>query len=850
MFDTVSANGTPAMGSYCWEDVIDGLNAVNAINPGFIWQFNYSMNWFEVNDYMSKNAPGEYIKVQTTTCQCTTGPCYCSPCWHNSSYANCREFGVTGNSGLGWVPGSVQQADWAPFESTTSTSVTWLPSTMSFIDVSVTDANGVNVTSWLQDLLLAVNAGTAYNISITTMYNATTSESVFTVDSVSAIATSSSGGDYYRIYLSWDSSSANANLLAHGVRICFYVSGTSPYGSMNHSGPNCIYSTIDLQLCIDSAAATPCCIPPPGFLLPMQAQFNKCSEVLGRHLLGDEGTPIKTSDVRYESFGNYSFGDCVYDPENKNYMCCTFDGQNDIKNKTIACKIINNKFVDDYGIWRSCERKPMLWDCVSSVNSCDNFKNTSEGYVGSFISMSQIDDYYESVEPTKNINNTHFDLLLSPIDLSLSKSDYGWCMSTTHKYTYEPKYNLRVTVSGTTGDGKETDPIKDAHPTEPIVTFPLCCIWFCSECGFIWGGGQWTPPAGTTGTAGVYANVAPNISYNTDNLPVTITEKTIPINIDIISETFDGLISWVSRTYPGIIVDNTMKFSKIKSVVTEYINLLPFCMTNVCSFEVSVGILPKPIQDHQVNCVCKQTPTGKYKSKAKCVSGNSPCAGQECVMNCTNVGSGDCYCDTLNTKKCKPIKSKGSTTELSYKVGYSSTSQKQVAPIGYHYMADGTLMSDAEHNTMYGSDQVAPIGYHYMADGTLMSDTEHNAMYGSDITHDNANYKFTNTDTGEVLGIDKNHELWPELTKAIDNGTPTQIKQLTQGQVLPTDPDPKGIFACCWLRGGCCSQRMRFTLYGITVEWATCCSNTNKGSCCPPEDYTYNDGTPIDGYGG
>ena len=33
---------------------------------------------------------------------------------------------------------------------------------------------------------------------------------------------------------------------------------------------------------------------------------------------------------------------------------------------------------------------------------------------------------------------------------------------------------------------EETDPIKDDHPTEPIVTFPLCCLWFCSECGFIW----------------------------------------------------------------------------------------------------------------------------------------------------------------------------------------------------------------------------------------------------------------------------------------------------------------------------------------------------------------------------
>ena len=64
---------------------------------------------------------------------------------------------------------------------------------------------------------------------------------------------------------------------------------------------------------------------------------------------------------------------------------------------------------------------------------------------------------------------------------------------------------------------EETDPIKDDHPTEPIVTFPLCCLWFCSECGFIWGGGQWNPPPGTTGTAGKYVNVAPNIS-NKNNI--------------------------------------------------------------------------------------------------------------------------------------------------------------------------------------------------------------------------------------------------------------------------------------------------------------------------------------------
>ena len=454
IFDASTAynNSLPSIGTYCWADVIDGLNAVNAL-LSLPTDFIYGMTLVDMLTKMNDYAPGDRYRVNHLICGCSDGPCYCSPCWHNNSLTNCREFGVTGNSGLGLTPGSVQHSDWAPFEGTTSTAPTFIPSTMSFIDVSVTDMGGTNVTSWLQDLFLAVNAGTAYTASITTLYNQTVSEVIFTVNSVSAIATSSSGGDYYRVYLSWDSSSANANLHAHGVRICFYVSGTSPYGSVNHSSPNCIYSTIDLQLCIDSAAATPCCIPPPGFPIPIASQFNQCSEVLARHLLGDGGTPIKISDVRYEpSLGNYSFGNCVYDPEDKKYKCCTFDENSDLANeKTIACRIINGKFINDYGIWRSCERSPMLWDCVSSVNSCDNFKNTSSGYTGSFRSMSQVDSYYENIDATENITNTHFNMLLSPKEMSLSESAQGWCTSSTNKYTYTPKYRITVTTPGSTG---------------------------------------------------------------------------------------------------------------------------------------------------------------------------------------------------------------------------------------------------------------------------------------------------------------------------------------------------------------------------------------------------------------
>ena len=39
------------------------------------------------------------------------------------------------------------------------------------------------------------------------------------------------------------------------------------------------------------------------------------------------------------------------------------------------------------------------------VSSCDNFKNTKFWiYVGSFISMSQVDNYYENVERNRKHN--------------------------------------------------------------------------------------------------------------------------------------------------------------------------------------------------------------------------------------------------------------------------------------------------------------------------------------------------------------------------------------------------------------------------------------------------------------
>tara|TARA_R110000824_G_scaffold269809_1_gene458261 strand:+ start:73 stop:5460 length:5388 start_codon:yes stop_codon:yes gene_type:complete len=72
--------------------------------------------------------------------------------------------------------------------------------------------------------------------------------------------------------------------------------------------------------------------------------------------------------------------------------------------------------------------------------------------------------------------------------------------------------------------------------TKPIGSFPLCCLWLCEECTWIWGGSQWNPPPGTVGTAGIYANVAPNKSYNTNNIPENINTNDVLIEgTDIIA---------------------------------------------------------------------------------------------------------------------------------------------------------------------------------------------------------------------------------------------------------------------------------------------------------------------------
>ena len=64
-----------------------------------------------------------------------------------------------------------------------------------------------------------------------------------------------------------------------------------------------------------------------------------------------------------------------------------------------------------------------------------------------------------------------------------------------------------------------------------------------------------------------------------------------------------------------------------------------------------------------------------------------------------------------------------------------TTSQRQAAPLGYHYMPDGSLMLDSEmqstaqnatnQSATNDQGQIAPAGFHYMPDGTLMKDEDH-----------------------------------------------------------------------------------------------------------------------------
>jgi hypothetical protein len=238
-------------------------------------------------------------------------------------------------------------------------------------------------------------------------------------------------------------------------------------------------------------------------------------------------------------------------------------------------------------------------------------------------------------------------------------------MSKTNKYVYEPKYSLTTTMSpnfacmggmsGVTAGYTTCVGPGNYTTTTPNVMAIYSTMAACqadTSCGvsgvtnfacmagiFSWnttcvGPGNYNvtnpnvmaiystmadcqsgPSCGMSGTTG-------NTTTGNTTTGNTITGNTINVNIQ--ADSFNELINTIIQKYPGINVDNTMKFSKIKTTVIEYIRSLTFCTNNTCSFTVNVGILPQPIKKQKLNCKCRQTTSGKYKTESECLSSNDP----------------------------------------------------------------------------------------------------------------------------------------------------------------------------------------------------------------------------------
>jgi len=60
----------------------------------------------------------------------------------------------------------------------------------------------------------------------------------------------------------------------------------------------------------------------------------------------------------------------------------------------------------------------------------------------------------------------------------------------------------------------------------------------------------------------------------------------------------------------------------------------------------------------------------------------------------------------------------------------TTNNQEKIAPPGFHYMPDGSLMADDEMDSTLPTQGVAPTGFHYMPDGSLMSDADHLSTHG------------------------------------------------------------------------------------------------------------------------
>ena len=95
---------------------------------------------------------------------------------------------------------------------------------------------------------------------------------------------------------------------------------------------------------------------------------------------------------------------------------------------------------------------------------------------------------------------------------SNEKDKYEKCVLSMKKEIKEN--DVRRMVDRVINEEKSKEVNEYRVKTKTIVSFPMCCLWFCGGCDWTWGGGQWNPPAGSGYvSAGKYANVAPNVSY-------------------------------------------------------------------------------------------------------------------------------------------------------------------------------------------------------------------------------------------------------------------------------------------------------------------------------------------------
>ena len=91
-------------------------------------------------------------------------------------------------------------------------------------------------------------------------------------------------------------------------------------------------------------------------------------------------------------------------------------------------------------------------------------------------------------------------------------------------------------------------------------------------------------------------------------------------------------------------------------------------------------------------------------------------------------------------------------------------------------------------------------------------------------------YRVTVRETGEIINVDRNHEMWSEISSAVQKSNPRKVKQLNElfGAI--------GRWLCCRFRGGCCGWEISPSwasghYYG-SIEWDACCGNHSRGGCC------------------